>query len=357
MKNKMIGLSLFASAGIAEFGFENTNIDIKLVNELIPVRMNTHKFWHPETKTICGDITDENIKEKIINESKKMGVNFVFATPPCQGVSLIGKNKSNDEMLADKRNFLIFHAFDIINAIDPDAILIENVARFFKIKFVLNNELKGIEEIVREKFGDKYNIDCSVFDAADYGIPQHRERAIIRMWKKGYVWNNPIKQKHITLQEAIGNLPSLESGQSSNLKNHYARVHLPMHIECMKHTPTGHSAFENKFYYPKDKKTGRKLKGYAATYKRMAWDKPAPTVTMRNDAISSQSNVHPGRKLADGTYSDARVLTLRELFIVSSLDPDLDIPDFASDIQIRNMIGEAVPPKLIFNIVKGLKHE
>ena len=123
----------------------------------------------------------------------------------------------------------------------------------------------------------------------------------------------------------------------------------------MKHTPTGHSAFENEFYYPKDEKTGRKLKGYAATYKRMSWDKPAHTITMRNDCISSQSNVHPGRLLEDGTYSDARVLTMRELLILSSLDPDLDLPNFASDTQIRHMIGEAVPPKLINAILKVLK--
>lgn len=357
MKNKLIGLSLFASAGIAEFGFEKSNIKIKLANELLPVRMNTHKFWHPQTETICGDITNEAVKNQIIEQSKKLGVNFVFATPPCQGVSLIGKNKSNDEMLADQRNFLIFHAFDIIDAINPDVILIENVARFLKIKFLIDNKLKSIEEIVREKFGSQYNIDCSTFDAADYEVPQHRERAIIRLWKNGYVWNTPTKQKQITLEEAIGNLPSLESGQSSNLKNHSARTHLQKHIECMKHTPTGHSAFENEFYFPKDEKTGRRLKGYAATYKRMSWNKPAPTVTMRNDAISSQSNVHPGRLLEDGTYSDARVLTLRELFIISSLNPDLDIPDFASDMQIRHIIGEAVPPRFIYNIVKGLKHE
>ena len=87
----------------------------------------------------------------------------------------------------------------------------------------------------------------------------------------------------------------------------------------------------------------------------MDWDKPAPTITMRNDCISSQSNVHPGRELPDGTYSDARVLTIRELFILSSINPDLDVPPFVSDIQLRHMIGEAFPPKLIHELVIGLK--
>lgn len=258
---------------------------------------------------------------------------------------------------ADDRNYLIFHNFEIIDAIQPKAILIENVSRFFKIKFIINNKFLSLEEIIRKKYGSRYNLDFRVFNAADYGVPQHRERAIIRMCNNDYVWKNPEKKKKITMEEAIGNLPSLESGEKSDLKNHYSRTHTEAHIKFMKNTPTGKSAFENKIYYPKNKKTGQKLKGYATAYKRMSWDKPAPTITMRNDCISSQSNVHPGRKKKDGTYSDARVITIRELFILSSLDPDLDVPNFISDIQIRQMICEAVPPqkKLIQEIVSGLK--
>ena len=110
----------------------------------------------------------------------------------------------------------------------------------------------------------------------------------------------------------------------------------------------------HEIYFPKNS-NGERLKGYSATYKRIEWDKPAPTITMRNDAISSQSNVHPGRLLENGLYSDARVLTLRELFILSSINPDIDIPDFTSDIQVRFMIGEAVPPKLMEAICKNIK--
>ena len=102
------------------------------------------------------------------------------------------------------------------------------------------------------------------------------------------------------------------------------------------------------------KKDGTKIKGFNATYKRMKWDSPAPAVTMRSDAISSQENVHPGRKKTDGTYSDARVLTLRELFIVESLPAEWNIPEWCSDTFIRQIVGEAVPPMLAYNIVKEI---
>ena len=51
----------------------------------------------------------------------------------------------------------------------------------------------------------------------------------------------------------------------------------------------------------------------------MDWNKPAPTVTMTNGSISSQNNVHPGRANHDqeDTYSEARVLSIREVLAVS----------------------------------------
>lgn len=354
--NKYNVLSLFASAGIAEFGFDEDKYNVVLANELLPIRATLHEFWHPNTEMICGDIIKDEIKNEIIKKAKKNKVDFIFATPPCQGVSLIGKNKTNDQMLLDERNFLIFHTFDIIDKLNPKIILIENVARFFKMKYPMDSGFETIEKIINDKYGDKYNISCSVYNAADYGVPQNRERAIIKMWKKRSIkWDEPTKTPHITVREAISHLPSLEAGEKSNIKNHNARNHTPANILCMKHTPSGKSATENEIYYPKNEKTGERVSCYSASYKRIDWDKPAPTITMRNDCISSQSNVHPGRLLEDGTYSDARVLTLRELFILSSMNPDLDIPSNVSDIQVRHAIGEAVPPKLISAVLSGLK--
>lgn len=111
---KFIGLSLFASAGIAEMNLDKCGVSVKVVNELLPIRAKVHEFWHPQAKMICGDITNATTKKEIIEASKAAKVDFVLATPPCQGVSLVGKNKTNDDMLKDPRNFLIFHAFDAI---------------------------------------------------------------------------------------------------------------------------------------------------------------------------------------------------------------------------------------------------
>ena len=72
---------------------------------------------------------------------------------------------------------------------------------------------------------------------------------------------------------------------------------------------------------------------------------------MCNGAVSSQNNVHPGRKNKDGTYSDARVLTLLELFLLMGLPSDPGFPEEATENQIRHVLGEAVPPILLKKIL------
>jgi DNA (cytosine-5)-methyltransferase 1 len=254
-------------------------------------------------------------------------------------------------MQSDPRNYLVFDIMDIIDKKDFDYIMIENVPRFLTMYFPYKESFKTLEEILIDKYSSKYRIETRVLNAKDYGVPQSRPRAIVKLYKKKLKWGWPRQQREITVRDAIGDLPSLESGEKSNIKYHNAKVHNYREIECMKHTPEGCSALVNEVYYPK-KEDGTRIKGFHNTYKRMKWDAPAPARTMNNGNIGSHNNVHPGRKLSHGTYSDARVLTLRELFIISSLPAEWKIPDGLTDTFIRHIIGEAIPPKLAFNIVK-----
>jgi DNA (cytosine-5)-methyltransferase 1 len=354
MVKKMNGLSLFAGGGIGEMMLNKLNINIVVANEINKPRAKAYSFWHPKSKMINGDIKEKDTKEQIIRECKKSKVKFIICTPPCQGASLIGKNKTTKQMSEDRRNYLIFDAFEIFDKINPDFILIENVPRYQEVLLKFNNSTIKVTDLLISKYSKNYNIKIDLLDSQNFEVPQSRKRLIIRMWKKKLIWNEPKEsQKTVSVKDAIGSLPSLESGEKSKIKNHYSRVHSKDHILFMKNTPTGKSAFENEVYYPKNKK-GERLKGFSATYKRINWDKPAPTITMRNDAISSQSNVHPGRKLKSGEYSDARTLTLRELFILSSINADIDLPNDVSDTQIRHMIGESVPPLMVKKICEGI---
>ncbi|MBN8702191.1 MAG: DNA (cytosine-5-)-methyltransferase [Bacteroidetes bacterium] len=346
----MIGASLFSSAGIAETYLNEVGIEIVAANELIQERANLYQALYPTSKMIAGNILDETLFKTLVKSTPKK-LDFLIASPPCQGMSVAGKNRNTEQMLNDERNYLVFKIIDFIKLKSPDFVLIENVPTFFKLLLPYKSEFLKVIDILNDLFGEEYNIEANVYDAAEFGVAQRRTRAIIKLYRKGKKWGQPKKsEKQITVEDKIGFLPSIEAGQKSKIKWHFARKHSESHIEWMKHTPTGQTAFDNPNFFPV-KANGEKIKSYNTTYRRIKWDEPAPTITMRNDAISSQLNVHPGRKLKNGIYSDARVLTPLELMLLSSLPQDWNIPDKTPELLIRKCIGECIPPLLIKNIV------
>ena len=342
------GVSLFANVGIAETYIKNHDIEIVVANELLANRAQFHQEMHKSSKMIQGDITNEDVFREVLEASKKEQCDFLIATPPCQGMSLAGKMQEDDP-----RNSLIKYVIKLAKELKPSNILIENVPKVLNTYLVhKGKKLKITEFISTELEPLGYIINPVVVDAADYGTPQSRKRAIYLISKKKK-WELPPKQEKVTVREMIEHLPSLESGESSEIDYHRAKTHNDRHIAFLKQTPTGKTALHNKVHYPK-KADGTRIKGYDTTYKRIEWDKPAPTITMANGSVSSQNNVHPGRKLSDGTYSDARVLTLKEIFILTGLPDDWRPPEWASENLIRQVIGEGVPPKLIETLLSTI---
>lgn len=352
--NKIKAISLFASAGIGELLIGETGIEIVGANELLPKRAACYSFFHPNTEMYCGDITEENTKENVLSMANKYEVEMLIATPPCQGFSTLGKNKIQTHYEKDRRNFLILEVFEIIDKYDFKYILIENVPKFLEMFFPYEGDSYQIKKILEMRYSDTYKIDVSVLNAKDYGVAQSRPRAIIKMYKKGLNWSWPNKQNEISLFDAIGHLPSLESGEASDFKWHCAKVQNERAVLALKHTPTGKSAITNEEYYPK-KEDGRRIKGFHNTFKRMTWEQPCPARTTFSGSISSHNNVHPGRLQEDGTYSDARVLTLLETFIVSSIPGEIDFPLDSSETFIRTVIGESIPPKLMMEVLKNIE--
>lgn len=373
--SKLNGLSLFANVGVAETYLKELGINIVVANEIDFKRAKFYSHLYPDTNMIVGDITNKDIIDKIVEESKKNKVDFVIATPPCQGMSLAGKMDK-----FDKRNQLIYYAIEIIKKIKPKYILLENVPQLLKTKIKIDDEIISIPEYIHKELDKDYNFaNQNLVSAMDYEVPQMRKRNIYLLSRKDmkYVWQIPPKKEKITLKDAIGELPSvdplLKEGLEETLqifpnyllkkelaekisKYHRPPVHAKKHVIAMMHTPSGCTAFENQIYYPK-KDDGSKVNGHYNTYRRFDWNKPARTITQNNGVISSLCCVHPGKPYVENNetlYSDPRCLTLYELFIVFSLPKDWNVPEWADDRFIRQVIGEGIPPMLIKNIVQQL---
>ena len=207
--NKLIGLSLFSNVGVAEAGIEKNNqVSIVLANELDHKRCEFYKCVHPNTKVIEGDITKDEIRDTIVEEAKSLNVNFVLATPPCQGMSEAGNRIEFDE-----RNELIYYAVDVIKRLEPRFAIIENVPTILKTKIKYKGEVVMIPEYLHRELDDKYNFNHqSLIKAMDCGVPQMRERNIFLLVRndQNVSWEFPKQLPVVNLEEAIGHLPSLD---------------------------------------------------------------------------------------------------------------------------------------------------
>lgn len=373
------GLSLFSNVGVAEAYFDDLGIEVLIANEIDEKRAEFYRHLYPKADMITGDITNEKIRTEIVQKSKKNNVDFIIATPPCQGMSDAGLR-----LKFDPRNQLIYYAVDVIKRVKPKYVLLENVPKQLVTKIEYNGEIVYIPDYIKGELSGDYRFNEEVLIMAkDHGVPQLRERNIFLLVRKDIdiIWEFPEKQDEITLEEAIGHLPSLNpllrEGLEETIKKfpdyelkkkrgleiskwHYPPKHSWKQVNWMMHTPTGKSAIYNEVHYPQ-KENGVPVKAHHNHYRRLKWDMPGRTITQNNGVISSLACVHPGREYEDDKgeklYSDPRVLSIYELLIVMSLPLDWNIPEWATETLIRKTIGEGIPPMLVKNImIELIKH-
>lgn len=378
--NKLNALSLFANIGVAEAYLESIGIDVVVANELIERRAALYSKIYPNSHMICGDITCNNIKAKIIETCQENDIDIIMATPPCQGMSTAGQQNTDDV-----RNKLICEVVEMVKVIKPRYVFIENVPLFYNTQIDICGQRVLIPHYIKNELSKEYYINEYVVDTKDYSVPQTRERAIILMTLKSEKeWVLPEKDsKIVTMRDAIGDLPLLdpfvkdvsEKELLDMFPHYYERKktalaispwhnppeHIKRQVVAMQHTPPGCTAFDNPVYFPV-KENGEPVKGYHNTYKRQNWDTPAYTVTMDNRKISSQNNVHPGRieytyDNGEIIYSDARTLTVYELMKVMSLPDDWPVPSNTSEAFLRRIIGEGIPPLFVKKVFENLKGE
>lgn len=336
-------LDLFCGAGGLSYGLEkNPHFSTEVALDFNQQALVTFKKNMPFTETICGDITDESIKQTIINKSKQRGVNMIVGGPPCQGFSLKGKKLG----LEDPRNFLFKEYLKIVQSLQPEVFIIENVkallstsAGWFKDQIVS----------IVEKMG--YHITYGVLNAADFGVPQLRQRAIFICAKEKTI---PLPSKTCskvtTVREAISDLAYLNSGEgafeadylmqakstyqkimrdgSNKLYNHKASNHSPVALKKLSMIPPE----KGKEYLPKELLGNQQ---FAGTWGRLKWDEPSPTIDTRFDAASNGTNNHPFLNRAITPREAARLQSFDDRFIF-----------YGPKVEIRKQIGNAVPPLL-----------
>ena len=334
-------LDIFAGAGGFSYGFEmNKNFKSVLALDLNSDAIETYKLNHKNSLAIVGDITNKKVKNYIIKKSKDLKVNIIIGGPPCQGFSMKGKKLG----IKDPRNFLFLEYVELVKKIKPKVFVLENV------KFMQSTSNGFFMKEAIKLFSDLgYIITSGIINAANFGIPQKRERAfIIGSLDVKIKLPKPTSKNIVTIYDAISDLCYLNSGEKANdyrikpnsnyqiimrnssttLQWHKATNHSNLAITKMKYIPEK----GDKTFLPKKYQTNQKFK---TTWSRLHWDKVSPTIDTRFDTPSNGQNIHP---ILD------RAITPREAARIQSFPDSFHF--FGKKVQVCRQIGNAVPPLL-----------
>jgi len=243
MADKIRLLDLFAGVAGLSLGFElvrdstgNQVFELYRAVEIDKYACETLRTRHGDDKVIEGDLTKPDVHARVIKECKGK-VSVVVGGIPCQSFSLIGPRsgygKQMEQFKQDKRDHLYKEFRKIVEEIMPNIVVIENVKGILSKKDARGKKI--IDKIISdfEKLG--YNFEnehkgkYQLLNAADYGVPQKRERVILigilRKWKNIVV--PTVEPTHcdtgreknssgntlfpyVTLYEAIADLPAIK---------------------------------------------------------------------------------------------------------------------------------------------------
>jgi DNA (cytosine-5)-methyltransferase 1 len=201
-----IGVDLFSGAGGMSLGFEQAGFDVVAAVELDPVHAAVHKYNFPLCAVIPRSVTD--VSGDDIRAAAQIGdqpVDVVFGGAPCQGFSLIGQRA-----LDDPRNSLVKDFVRIVKELDSAYFVFENVKGL-----TVGKHRKFLFELIEEFEALGYDVqkDWRVLNAADYGVPQDRQRLILMGAKKGRkvpIYPQVISRRP-TCEDALGDLPDAET--------------------------------------------------------------------------------------------------------------------------------------------------
>lgn len=359
-------LDLFSGAGGFSLGMQQAGINIVAAIEYDNKISKTYQYNHPNTIMINEDIKkvpalisdystgkmNTSIEEIFKKQNKE--IDIILGGPPCQGFSMAGyRIRGNKPFLEDERNLLYLEYIRMVEKLNPKVFVIENVPG------ILNFNNGRFYKEIQERFNKiGFDIHAKVLSSEDYGVPQKRKRAIIIGNRLGVDSKRFFPVRHFELQkvttvwDAISDLPSLESGEGTELTqyktdpenayqklmrnniseegfyNHVSAIHKPETIKLLKMIKPGES-MKNLPEHLRTKSV------HSGAYGRMCPDEPAYTITTRLNTPSVGRITHP---------FNHRTITPREAARVQSFPDDYR---FLGDITtIGIQIGNSVPPLL-----------
>ncbi len=318
-------LDLFCGVGGFHIGFGHEGFKTILAVDVDEYCEKFHCLNLPEIPFLRKDIrflTNRDLEKFVVGT-----VDVLVGGPPCQGFSTIGNRISADperRKKTDSRNDLFREYIRILRFLKPKVFLMENVKGLLtRDKGAVFNEMK------KQFYQTGYQFNHVILNAADFGVPQIRERVFFYGTRLGLPMSPP-KATHgegkglkpyITVQEVISDL----AHNGKHAKNHVPLKHGEINLQRYSLIPEGGRLPEDQL--PKE----LYRRNFGNTFKRLHRNRLSLTMVPGHNAFP----IHP--------WLD-RSLTVREAARIQTFSDNFEFvgPRHAQCIQV----GNAVPIKL-----------
>lgn len=356
-------IDLFCGTSGFSTGFTKLRSNYQLVGavDFNADAAGTAKKNHPDAFVLNGDLLQLSPRQfgKMLPPGD---IGLIVGGPPCQGFSSLRPFRSSD--YDDPRNSLFEQFASFVSYFRPKVFVLENV-----VGILTHKGGRTVKELIACFSSLGYACDWRVVNAANYGVPQKRERFILMGSNTGIsptfpepthsfkgrvigykdrsrmVYTADQLPSAVTVMEAFGDLPPVSSGQaareynlpplneyqkarrasSSKLTLHEAPRHSDKILEIIRHSGRSISSIPPHLI----------TSGFSSSYSRLDGDAPANTMTVKFQSAASSRCIHPAQD---------RALTLREGARIQSFDDDFVFAGSATSI--ASQIGNAVPPLL-----------
>ncbi|NMP32558.1 DNA cytosine methyltransferase [Thalassotalea sp. M1531] len=364
--SKITTVDLFCGAGGFTEGFKKAGgFETVLAVDFDKQAIDTFKHNHPNTPAICSDVSDIE-ENQLLALTDNTNIQVVIGGPPCQGFSLAGRR-----LVDDPKNLLFKEYVRIVDILKPDIFVFENVVGLVSMQGGL-----VLEAICSEFSRIGYEISHGILNSADYGVPQARPRFILigsrhkqriglplpthdSLNSKSMELFKGILKPHITVGEALSNLPKIGQGEGEEeaknqlFKNDFQELirgdRKPGYLFNQRATRHSEKIVERYSHMPQGGDI-RSLPEHLRTKKnnvfRLNETTPSRTITcnFRTDII------HPW---------EPRGLTTREAARLQSFDDDYqffgNLTRKAKYLTQDDQVGNAVPPLLAKAIANHIK--
>lgn len=329
MTRKPTAIDLFAGCGGLTLGLKSAGFEVIAAVEFDKRIAQIYHENHPEVRMYAEDIRGFDPKKLIEPSGLAWGeLDLLAGCPPCQGFSRI-RRLNQPEVKPDDRNDLVNNYADMVEALYPKAVMMENVPGL--------EQDERFERFCKKLDGMGYKIKHGALRLEKYGVPQRRKRLVLLAVRTGSEPDiDGIERAPTpTVKDAIGSLPIPE--ESDN----------PLHRLIMK---SGDKVKRRIAEVPKNGGSrtdlpddlvlkchrNSKSQGFKDVYGRMSWEKVSPTITGGCFNPSKGRFIHPDQNRPISIYEASLLQTFPDDY---KFDPSYGLSPNAV------MIGNALPPK------------